>query len=60
MIGALLDLPVEERLHGSVAAALVAVERGARIVRVHDVAATVQALAVWNAVSEVTAAEETT
>jgi len=60
MLGALLDLPVEERLHGSVAAALVAVERGARIVRVHDVAATVQALAVWNAVREVTAAEETT
>jgi dihydropteroate synthase len=33
----------------SVAAAVLAVERGARIVRVHDVAATVAALAVWNA-----------
>jgi dihydropteroate synthase len=33
----------------SVAAALLAVERGARIVRVHDVAQTVQALKVWQA-----------
>jgi dihydropteroate synthase len=36
-----------ERVHASVAAALVAVERGAAIVRVHDVAATVDALKVW-------------
>lgn len=36
-----------ERVHGSVAAALIAVQRGARMVRVHDVAATVEALAVW-------------
>jgi dihydropteroate synthase len=35
---------------GSVAAAVIAVQRGARMVRVHDVAATVDALAVWNAV----------
>jgi dihydropteroate synthase len=33
----------------SVAAALLAVERGARLVRVHDVAQTVQALNVWQA-----------
>ncbi len=38
-----------ERLVASVAAALAAVQRGARIVRVHDVAATVDALAVWHA-----------
>jgi dihydropteroate synthase len=38
------------RVHGSVAAALVAVQRGALMVRVHDVAATVDALAVWAAV----------
>ncbi len=44
MIGALLDLPVEERLHGSVAAATLAAWLGAAIVRVHDVAATVQAM----------------
>ena len=36
-----------ERLSASVAAALLAVERGARIVRVHDVAPTVEALTVW-------------
>ena len=38
------------RVHGSVAAALVAVQRGAVMVRTHDVAATVDALAVWAAV----------
>jgi dihydropteroate synthase len=39
--------PVTQRLAASLAAALLAVERGARIVRVHDVAATRDALAVW-------------
>jgi dihydropteroate synthase len=39
-----------ERAAGSVAAALIAVQRGARIVRVHDVAATVDAVKVWHAV----------
>jgi dihydropteroate synthase len=34
-------------LPSSIAAALAAVQRGAHIVRVHDVAATVDALAVW-------------
>ena len=38
------------RAAGSVAAALIAVQRGARMVRVHDVAATVDALKVWHAV----------
>lgn len=42
-----------ERVHGSVAAHLIAVDRGARIVRVHDVAATVDALKVWAAVDAV-------
>jgi len=42
-----------DRLHGSVAAHLVAAQRGAGIVRVHDVAATVDALKVWQAVAEV-------
>ena len=41
--------PVSERLPGSLAAALLAVERGARIVRVHDVRETVGALRVWQA-----------
>ena len=44
-----------ERVAGSVAAHLVAVQRGARIVRVHDVAATVDALKVWEAVAAVPA-----
>jgi dihydropteroate synthase len=51
MIGALTGRVVGERLVGSLAAALMAVERGARIVRVHDVAATVDAIAVWRRVS---------
>jgi len=42
-------VPVTERLPGSLAAALLAVERGARIVRVHDVRETVGALRVWQA-----------
>ena len=41
------------RVHGSVAAALIAAQRGARLLRVHDVAATVDALKVWNAVAAV-------
>jgi len=46
--------PPAQRTAASVAAALVAVERGARIVRVHDVAATRDALAVWQAVDAAT------
>ena len=49
MIGAVTGREVGERLAGSVAAALIAVQRGAGIVRVHDVAATVDALKVWQA-----------
>ncbi|MFQ3348744.1 MAG: dihydropteroate synthase [Paracoccaceae bacterium] len=40
----------DERVHGSVAVALTAVAQGVQIIRVHDVAATVQAIAVWQAV----------
>jgi dihydropteroate synthase len=40
-----------QRVHGSVAAALIAAQRGAKLLRVHDVAATVDALKVWNAVA---------
>ena len=42
-----------DRASGSVAAHLIAVQRGARLVRVHDVAATVDALKVWTAVADV-------
>jgi dihydropteroate synthase len=52
MIGALTGRDSGERQAGSIAAAVLAVERGARIVRVHDVAATVDALAVARAVLE--------
>ncbi|PCJ15970.1 MAG: dihydropteroate synthase [Gammaproteobacteria bacterium] len=52
MIGELVGKPVDGRLIGSVAAALIAVERGADIVRVHDVGATVDALKVYGAVRE--------
>jgi dihydropteroate synthase len=40
-----------ERVHGSVAAHLLAAQRGAKILRVHDVAATMDALKVWSAVA---------
>lgn len=46
-----VPLAMAERMLPSVAAALLAVERGARIVRVHDVRETVQALKVWSAAS---------
>ncbi|MGS0743670.1 dihydropteroate synthase [Glaciimonas sp. GG7] len=49
MLGDLTGKPVERRLAGSLAAALVAVAQGAKIVRVHDVAETIDALAVWRA-----------
>ena len=48
-LGQLTGRPVDERLAASVAAALAAVHHGAAIVRVHDVAATVDALKVWQA-----------
>jgi dihydropteroate synthase len=50
MLGKLTGREPQERVHASVAAALVAVQNGAHIVRVHDVAATRDALAVWQAV----------
>ncbi len=43
------------RVHGSVAAHLIAAQRGATILRVHDVAATVDAVKVWHAVAKVPA-----
>jgi dihydropteroate synthase len=52
MLGAVIGKPAPERIAASVAAALCAVERGAAIVRVHDVAPTVDALKIWNAVRE--------
>ncbi|MDB5764192.1 MAG: Dihydropteroate synthase [Herminiimonas sp.] len=52
MIGAVTGKPVEQRLAGSLAAALAAVAQGAAILRVHDVAETVDALKVWQAATQ--------
>ena len=48
-LGAVTGLEVDQRIVPSVAAAVLAVERGASVVRVHDVRETVAALAVWSA-----------
>jgi len=51
-VGAVTGLPVHERVCPSVVAAVLAVQGGAAVVRVHDVKETVAALAVWRAVQE--------
>ncbi|OZI30856.1 dihydropteroate synthase [Bordetella genomosp. 10] len=56
MIGSVTGRPVGDRLAGSIAGALACVARGAAIVRVHDVAETVDALKVWQAVEQGVAA----
>jgi dihydropteroate synthase len=55
MIGALIGRTstVEERVAGSIAAAVVAIENGARVIRAHDVRATVDALAVVSRIREI-------
>lgn len=50
MIGALLHAPVDRRLYGGLAAAVLAVERGASMIRTHDIKPTVDALKVASAV----------
>jgi dihydropteroate synthase len=52
-IGELTGRELPDRVHGSVAAALIAAQNGAMLVRVHDVAPTVDALKVWGAVAAV-------
>jgi dihydropteroate synthase len=49
-VGETLDLPLDERVEGSLAAAVVAVTKGARIVRVHQVEATVRAVRMTEAI----------
>ena len=51
MIGGITGKPVEQRLAGSLAAALAAAAQGVQILRVHDVAETVDALKVWQAIA---------
>ena len=58
-LGTVTGRMVSERLAASVAAALMAVQRGAAIVRVHDVAATVDALALLHAVKDITESRST-
>jgi dihydropteroate synthase len=50
LLGRITGKAVADRVSASVAAALLAAERGAAVVRVHDVAATRDALLVWQAV----------
>ncbi|SMF99549.1 Dihydropteroate synthase [Burkholderia singularis] len=52
MLGALIGRPAGERVAASVAAAVCAAERGAAIVRVHDVAPSVDALKIWGAMRD--------
>ncbi len=58
MIGRLLGREVPRRLAGSLALALAAVARGARVVRAHDVAETADALAIWRLAGVQTQGEE--
>ncbi|MES2786607.1 MAG: dihydropteroate synthase, partial [Pseudomonadota bacterium] len=51
-LGTVTGLPLNERLAPSLAAALLAVDRGARIVRVHDVKETLAVLKVLNALQQ--------
>jgi dihydropteroate synthase len=51
MIGNVLNKPVGERMPGSIAAAFYAVIMGAKVIRSHDVAATVDAIKVFNAIN---------
>lgn len=51
-LGEVTGLAVQDRMVPSVAAAVLAVERGASVVRVHDVGVTVSALAVWSAMQQ--------
>jgi dihydropteroate synthase len=52
MIGMILDKPVDARLYGSVSTAVIAAMSGADIVRVHDVAESVDAVAIVNAMKQ--------
>lgn len=51
MLGKITGQDVNDRLAASLAAALAAIQRGAKIIRVHDVQATCDAIKIWNAVN---------
>ncbi len=52
MLGAITGRPVDQRLAASIAAALLGAQKGGKILRVHDVAATKDALAIWSAIEQ--------
>jgi dihydropteroate synthase len=52
MLGQITGRPTEDRLAASLAAAVLAAQKGAGIIRVHDVAATCDALKVWQAIDK--------
>lgn len=52
MIGSVINKPVDQRMIGSVAGALIALDQGAMILRVHDVDATQDAVKVWQATQQ--------
>ncbi len=49
MIGNLLNVDTHERLAGSLACAVIAAQKGAKVIRVHDVKETVEAIKIWKA-----------
>lgn len=53
MLGALLNAPVEQRLHGSIALAVISVWQGASIIRTHDVKETLDAIRVCSVVKQI-------
>lgn len=53
MIGQILDVPVQERLYGSIALATLALWQGANLVRAHDVRATRDAISIINAIRDI-------
>ena len=50
LIGKILNKPVAERLYGSLALAVLAISKGARIIRTHDILATVEVIKTTQAV----------
>ena len=52
MLGTITGRPVQERMPASIAAALLAAQRGAAVLRVHDVAETTDAIKIWQALGE--------
>jgi len=57
-VGQVLDVPVDDRLEGTAAALSLAVDRGAGVLRVHDVRQMVRVVRMTRAISEMTATPE--